>query len=121
MLACLFCDRDEFIFENELAGAFLDKYPVSEGHLLIIPKQHRVDFFELTMAEKAAIDKLLIEGKAYLEKLYQPDGFNIGCNCGVVSGQSVMHCHIHLIPRYKGDTAQPKGGVRGVIPEKQRY
>ncbi|WYJ90015.1 hypothetical protein A5888_001743 [Enterococcus sp. 9E7_DIV0242] len=121
MADCLFCDRDVFVLENELAGAFFDKYPVNEGHLLVIPKKHRVDYFELTKEEKRAIDALILKGKDYLEKLYQPDGWNIGCNCGIPAGQSVMHCHIHLIPRYEGDMSKPKGGVRGVIPEKQSY
>lgn len=121
MSDCLFCTTQTFIFENELAGAFFDKYPVSEGHLLVIPKRHKVDYFELTQEEKRAIDELIIRGKQYQLEHYQPDGWNIGCNCGIIAGQSVMHCHIHLIPRYEGDMAQPKGGVRGVIPEKQSY
>lgn len=121
MKECLFCGTIDFILENELAGAFFDKYPVNEGHLLVIPKVHRQDFFELSSDEKKAIDALLLAGKAYLEEYYRPDGFNIGCNCGLAAGQSVMHCHIHLIPRYEGDMTEPKGGVRGVIPEKQSY
>lgn len=120
-VSCLFCSDLPFILENDLAGAFYDKYPVNQGHLLIIPKRHVEDYFGLTSAEKQAIDDLLQLGKEMLDTLYQPDGYNIGANCGAVAGQTVFHCHIHLIPRYKGDTPKPKGGVRGVIPERQGY
>ncbi|ALS03010.1 diadenosine tetraphosphate hydrolase [Enterococcus silesiacus] len=118
---CVFCEITDFVIENELAGAFYDKFPVSTGHLLIIPKSHRMDYFDLSIAEKQAIEELLQIGKKLLEETNEPAGFNIGTNCGINAGQSIMHCHIHLIPRYLGDMVNPKGGVRGVIPSKQHY
>ncbi|MBO0444777.1 HIT family protein [Enterococcus ureilyticus] len=118
---CIFCEISDFVLENELAGAFYDKFPVSEGHLLIIPKNHRSNYFDLSQVEKQAVEELIQAGKQLLEKNYQPVGHNIGTNCGVYAGQSIMHCHIHLIPRYVGDLENPKGGVRGVIPTKQNY
>ncbi|MBP2098701.1 HIT family protein [Enterococcus rivorum] len=121
MATCIFCEMNKFYIENEFAGAFFDKYPVSEGHLLIIPKNHKSDYFSLSKEEKVAIDELIIRGKKMLDRESQPSGFNIGVNCGEDAGQSVMHCHIHLIPRYHGDMKEPLGGVRGVIPEKQKY
>lgn len=121
MEGCIFCEIDEFFLENQLAGAFFDKYPVNAGHLLIIPKSHKADYFSLSKEEKAAMDELLVQAKGVLEKESQPSGYNIGVNCGVAAGQSVMHCHIHLIPRYRGDMTDPLGGVRGVIPKKQKY
>ena len=102
--------------------AFKDRYPVTEGHHLIVPKRHRVDFFELTEQEHLDARKLLIEVK---EALCSEDptieGFNVGMNCGRTAGQTVFHCHIHLIPRRQGDVDDPTGGVRGVIPAKQKY
>lgn len=121
MEACIFCERNKFFIENGLAGAFFDKYPVREGHLLIIPKSHKTDYFSLSKEEKVAMDELIIRSKEILEREYQPSGFNIGANCGEDAGQSVMQCHIHLIPRYHGDMKETLGGVRGVIPEKQKY
>lgn len=118
---CVFCNQINFILENELAGAFYDTSPVNKGHMLIIPKKHKVDYFDLSIEEKIAIGKLLQEGKQLLDEKYQPDAYNIGANCGVDAGQSILHCHIHLIPRYHGDMLEPKGGVRGVIPSKQVY
>lgn len=121
MADCLFCADLPIVLENELACAFYDKHPVNQGHLLIIPKRHVEDYFGLTSAEKQAIDDLLQLGKELLDRRYQPDGYNIGANCGAVAGQTIFHCHIHLIPRYEGDTENPRGGVRGVIPERQGY
>lgn len=118
---CVFCEITDFILENELAGAFYDRFPVSEGHLLVIPKKHKIDYFDLSATEKRAIEELVQAGKTLLEENYRPNGYNIGTNCGVNAGQSIMHCHVHLIPRYKGDMKNPKGGVRGVIPSKQYY
>lgn len=121
METCLFCGDLPRVLENHLARAFYDKHPVSQGHLLIIPKRHVSDYFGLTSEEKQAIDDLLVAGKQLLDDLYQPDAYNIGVNCGQVAGQTIFHCHLHLIPRYKGDVSNPKGGVRGVIPDKQGY
>lgn len=120
---CVFCQltEAEIIFENDKAYAFFDKSPVNPGHLLIIPKKHRETYFDLSDAEKLGIDDLLKKGKAYLDQHFQPEGYNIGANCGEIAGQTVFHCHVHLIPRYSGDVANPRGGVRGVIPERRIY
>ncbi|WP_229727586.1 HIT family protein [Sporolactobacillus putidus] len=93
----------------------------SPGYLIIIPRRHIETYFDLSQEEKGAIDKLIVKGKLLLDKKYSPDGYNIGTNCGFVAGQTIFHCHIHLIPRYKGDVENPQGGVRGVIPEKCIY
>jgi diadenosine tetraphosphate (Ap4A) HIT family hydrolase len=89
--------------------------------MLIVPKRHAATFFDLTSAEKRDMNSLVYECKNYLDNLYKPDGYNIGCNCGIAAGQSISHCHCHLIPRYTGDTENPRGGIRGVIPERQNY
>ncbi|MDE5413288.1 HIT family protein [Alkalihalobacterium chitinilyticum] len=120
-MECPFCNPENIVISNELAFAIFDKYPVTKGHLLIIPNRHVSDFFDTSLEERAAINQLLEEGKALLEETYQPDGYNIGINCGETSGQTIFHVHVHLIPRYKGDIENPRGGVRGVIPEKRMY
>jgi len=119
---CIFCStREEKIFENELAFVIRDAFPVSPGHMLIIPKRHISSYFQATPEEREAMDSLLFSTKELLEKEYRPDGYNIGVNIGEAAGQSIMHLHIHIIPRYKGDMERPKGGVRGVIPHKRGY
>lgn len=118
---CIFCKKEDYILENDYAFAFYDIYPVNKGHLLIVPKRHVEQYFDLTAEERQAIDALLFEGKALLDKEFKPDGYNIGINCGKVAGQTIFHVHVHLIPRYKGDMEEPRGGVRGVIPEKRIY
>ncbi len=119
--ACLFCSPFEPVLSNELALARYDDFPVSEGHMLLIPRRHEARYFDLTREEKQALWSLLDEAQALLQRQKNPDGFNIGINCGSAAGQSVMHVHLHLIPRYNGDVADPRGGVRGVIPAKQKY
>ena len=121
---CLFCNTDnkEYIFENKLAYSTFDTYPVSEFHLLIVPKRHIKNYFELTNNEMIACNKIILLSKNKIEQMDQTiKGFNIGINCGKVAGQTIMHCHIHLIPRREGDVENPQGGVRGVIPSKQHY
>ena len=118
---CVFCEHKNRILENELAFAIWDKNPVSKGHALFIPKRHIKDFFDVTLDEKIALFNLVDDMKKEIDKKYSPDGYNIGINCGVVAGQTVMHLHIHLIPRYFGDIDNPKGGIRGVIPDKKEY
>ena len=118
---CIFCNQEELILENELAWARYDKYPVSPGHLLIITKRHVADFFDTTLEERQALNNLSEEAKKMLDREYSPDGYNIGVNCGEAAGQTIMHLHIHLIPRYQGDIDNPRGGVRGVIPDKRIY
>ena len=121
---CIFCKirKEELQFENQLAYSSIDGYPVSEFHSLIVPKRHVVSYFELTSEEIQACNELILKTK---EKILKEDssvrGFNIGINAGKVAGQSIMHCHIHLIPRREGDVENPQGGVRSVIPNKQHY
>jgi diadenosine tetraphosphate (Ap4A) HIT family hydrolase len=121
MNECPFCECSSPVLENDLAFVRPDKYPVSEGHLLICPRRHFADFFEASQAERKAIFSLLQDAKALSTKTLRADGYNIGINCGVAAGQTVMHLHVHLIPRYHGDMPDPRGGVRGVIPAKQKY
>ena len=121
---CLFCNikKSGLADENTLAYASYDTYPVSEFHCLIIPKRHVKDYFELTNDEVIACNDLLKKTKKkILLKDQLVKGFNIGTNAGKIAGQSVLHCHIHLIPRRKGDVENPQGGVRSVIPLKQHY
>ena len=124
---CLFCevqtiDRKRIIAENDLAYATRDAFPVTEGHTLFIPKRHTIDYFGLAPAEVLAIHQLIeAQRKFLLESDSTIGGFNIGMNCGEIAGQSVWHCHVHLIPRRKGDVEYPKGGVRHVIPYKGNY
>lgn len=117
----IFVDESRVINENIYAFAIKDSYPVTEGHALIIPKRKVPSYFDLIDEEKQAMLELLEATKELLFDLYNPDGFNIGINDGEAAGQTIMHCHIHLIPRYFGDTKHPRGGVRGVIPNKQSY
>ncbi len=119
--SCPFCCPDNVFLENDLALARYDKFPVSPGHVLIITRRHVSDFFDTTPEERVALQEMLDLAKTILDREYQPDGYNIGINCGVAAGQSVMHLHIHLIPRYTGDVENPLGGVRGVIPYKRAY
>ena len=121
---CLFCNSkiSGIAYENDLAYASYDTYPVSNHHCLIIPKRHLSDYFELTNDELIACNDLI---KIIKQEIKSKDksvvAFNMGTNIGKVSGQSIMHCHIHLIPRREGDVENPQGGVRAVIPKKQHY
>ena len=121
---CLFCNIREsgVAHENDFAYASYDSYPVSKDHFLIIPKRHIGDYFDLSKKELIACDELIKIVKSEIIKKDQTvKGFNIGTNIGKVSGQSIFHCHIHLIPRREGDVENPQGGVRSVIPNKQHY
>ena len=111
---CIFCNipKDEIIAENELALAFFDRYPVNEGHTLIVPKRHVETYFDATLDEKDAITRLLIKVKEKLDSEYHPDGYNIGVNIGASAGQTIFHLHVHMIPRYRGDVPDPRGGIR---------
>ncbi|TYR81840.1 HIT family protein [Priestia megaterium] len=122
-MTCVFCGipMQKRVLENEHAFAFFDLYPVQKGHLLIVPKQHRETYFDATEQEIMAIHDLLHKGKQLIEESYQPDGFNIGVNVGEYGGQTVMHLHVHLIPRYKGDIDDPRGGIRKAIPNLVPY
>ena len=121
---CLFCDskKSGIAHENELAYASYDSYPVSDHHCLIIPKRHIKDYFDMTNDELIACNDLIqIVKNEILSKDINVKGFNVGTNAGKIAGQSIMHCHIHLIPRREGDVDNPQGGVRSVIPNKQHY
>ena len=113
--------RVEIICETATCVAFFDGYPVSPGHALIVPKRHASSYFDLTDHEREAMNVMLQYVKRIVDERFHPDGYNIGINVGQAAGQSVYHCHMHLIPRYAGDVEYPKGGVRGVIPKKQKY
>tara|TARA_X000001036_G_scaffold308034_1_gene286681 strand:- start:122 stop:520 length:399 start_codon:yes stop_codon:yes gene_type:complete len=121
---CLFCNVNESgcVHENNLAYASYDSYPVSDYHCLIIPKRHIKDYFDLSKEELIACDELI---KTVKDEIMFKDksvkGFNLGTNIGKISGQSILHCHFHLIPRREGDVENPQGGVRSVIPKKQHY
>jgi diadenosine tetraphosphate (Ap4A) HIT family hydrolase len=132
---CPFCNTEtsKIIVANEFAFAFYDNHPVTPGHTLIVPKRHIVSFFDVSGDEQRALFELVTEMRLLLMNtthpslcdaagnVCAPDGFNIGINDGTVAGQTVMHMHIHLIPRYAGDTSDPRGGVRWIMPEKAPY
>ena len=113
--------KDRIIYEDTYFFIIEDAFPVSPGHLLIISKEIKPDYFALSAQEKDALNEAILKAKELVEKGYQPDGYNIGMNCGETAGQTVFHFHCHLIPRYRGDMENPRGGVRHVIPEKGGY
>ena len=127
MEACPFCniekaiDESRIIYQDSTWIAILDNYPVSEGHTLLIPKRHCKTYFDLNFIELESVGVTIGVIKRILDTKYNPDGYNIGINCGETAGQTVHHCHIHIIPRYKGDCENPRGGVRGVIPSRMDY
>jgi diadenosine tetraphosphate (Ap4A) HIT family hydrolase len=120
---CPFCspDQSKVLIANTHAFAFLDGFPVTPGHSLIVPKRHIASFFDATKDEQAALFDLVGEVRQLILAQHRPDAFNIGVNDGPAAGQTVMHLHIHLIPRYAGDTEDPRGGVRWIMPEKAPY
>ena len=122
-LTCPFCNpsEDEIVLANDLCYARYDKFPASPGHLLVIPYRHVANLFDATDADLTALLALVREGKTFLDGRFHPDGYNVGVNMGEAAGQTVMHLHVHLIPRYDGDVADPRGGVRGAVPEKRVY
>ena len=122
--ACPFCSIPigDVLIENTLGVAIRDKYPVTDWHVLVVPKRHTADYFDLGTAESRACQRLITEARSLVCKT-DPSvaGFNVGINSGQVAGQTVMHCHVHLIPRRTGDHPNPRGGVRAVIPSKGDY
>jgi len=121
---CPFCapvSNQELVTESATVYAMFDKYPVSAGHTLVIPKQHVADYFELSARTKTAIWLVVDRVKILLTQRFHPDGFNLGINVGAAAGQTVSHVHIHVIPRYAGDVENPTGGVRNVIPGRGDY
>lgn len=113
--------EERIIFRGNHFFLIRDIYPVSLGHTLIITNDLKKDYFDLNDAEINELPSMIQKAKELIELEYQPDGYNIGMNCGETAGQTVFHFHCHVIPRYKGDMEDPKGGVRGVIPEMQKY
>lgn len=122
-ISCPFCVLDEsrIIAQNDFVIAFYDGFPVNPGHTLIIPRRHVANYYDLTDQEKTALWSMADYCKSIIDSRFSPDGYNIGINIGAAAGQSVPHVHLHLIPRFTGDTPNPRGGVRGVIPSKQNY
>ena len=118
---CPFCDSTNSIIKGKSLYARYDNYPVSEGHTLIIPYRHVGNYFESSDEEKIEIIEMINNVKLMLDDKYSPDGYNIGINSGKAAGQTVMHMHVHVIPRYAGDVDDPRGGIRGVIPSKKKY
>jgi len=118
---CPFCHPGTTVLQNALAFALFDKSPVTPGHMLLVPRRHVAGWFETTADERRDLLALADEAREWLLRERAPDGFNLGVNVGVAAGQTVFHVHLHLIPRYKGDVANPRGGVRGVIPARQNY
>jgi diadenosine tetraphosphate (Ap4A) HIT family hydrolase len=120
---CPFCTlaNDRIVMHNDLGLVVRDAFPVSVGHTLIIPKRHMTSLFDATAAEAASMFTLLQQAKAELQQTFRPTGFNIGINDGAAAGQTVPHLHVHLMPRYQGDSPDPRGGVRWVLPEKADY
>jgi diadenosine tetraphosphate (Ap4A) HIT family hydrolase len=124
MSGCIFCRpvlSSDLLAGNELAIAFPAGFPVSPGHALIVPRRHEPDFFSLSAEEKAAVIALVNPVRSVLDKEFGPDAYNLGVNAGKAAGQTVLHTHLHVIPRYAGDVAEPRGGVRWVLPETARY
>jgi diadenosine tetraphosphate (Ap4A) HIT family hydrolase len=109
------------VAENALAVAFPDGFPLSSGHCLVVPRRHEPDFLALTSEEQAAVWALVAPVRRYVEAAWIPDGYNIGINVGESAGQTVAHAHLHVIPRRRGDVADPRGGIRWVIPGRARY
>jgi diadenosine tetraphosphate (Ap4A) HIT family hydrolase len=120
---CPFCwlPAERILETNARALAIADAFPVSPGHTLIIPRRHTTSFFELTEDEVAAVYELLRRMKDFLDDTLKPGGYNVGVNVGAAAGQTIAHVHVHLIPRYPGDVADPVGGVRNIIPGRRRY
>lgn len=123
---CLFCDKDNpekhrIILENDLFYSRWDNFPVSKGHVEIVPKRHTDSFFKLTEKELFQMYDLLCRTKDVIAEMHNPDAYNIGVNDGEAAGRTVHHLHVHIIPRYFGDVENPRGGVRNIIPGKGDY
>lgn len=121
--ACPFCPPEErrVFFRSDLVLGLWDGYPVSPGHALLVTRRHVASWFEATADEQQALTAAIAEAKREIEKTHRPAGYNVGFNAGDAAGQTVFHLHLHVIPRYPGDTPEPRGGVRGVIAGKAGY
>lgn len=123
-MACVFCVRvsgGELVAQNDLAAAFLDAHPLNPGHCLIVPRRHESDSLALTDEEQLAVWTLVAAVRRHIESGRTPHGYNIGLNVGEAAGQTVAHAHVHVVPRYHGDVADPRGGIRSIIPARARH
>lgn len=120
---CPFCHLDDgrLILESTSVAAIRDAFAITDGHTLVIPKRHVASLFELSEIEQAEVWKLVAQVRAMLVTEFRPDGFNVGLNDGKSAGQTIMHAHVHVIPRRHGDVADPRGGVRWLVPQKAAY
>ena len=114
-MECALCTPTDLLLENAQAYAQFERDSLSRGHVIVVPRRHVADFFQMSTGEHDAVSQLLREAHAYITKRFSPDGFNMGVNIGRAAGQTRMHVHVHLIPRYAGDVADPKGGIRAVL------
>ncbi len=121
MTGCPFCSPADTLLDHSLAFAVPDRYPASPGHTLIVLRRHVAAFFDTTPEEQQALLALLQAARRPIDARLAPQGYNIGVNVGTTAGQTIPHVHVHLIPRYAGDVADPRGGVRAVIPQRQLY
>jgi diadenosine tetraphosphate (Ap4A) HIT family hydrolase len=123
MVTCPFCSlsSDRIVWESEGVVAIRDGFPVTEGHTLVVPRRHVATYFDATPEEQAALWRAVEAIKMALDAEYASDGYNVGFNAGAAAGQTVMHLHIHVIPRRVGDVADPRGGIRHVIPSQGNY
>ena len=112
---CELCAPKSILIDNELAYVQIEKSSLSDGHVIVVPRRHIADFFEMSQPEQVAVLELLNTAHDRLNAQFSPDGYNIGVNVGRAAGQSRMHVHVHLIPRYEGDVADPSGGIRCVL------
>jgi len=115
---CELCTPVDVVLENDIAYVRFDSNSLTRGHVLAVPKRHVADFFEMTAEERSSVLGLLVDAQRLIERDHAPDGYNIGVNVGKAAGQSRMHVHVHLIPRYAGDVADPTGGVRCVLAKR---
>ena len=124
-LECPFCallsDPASLLVERELASSFFDAFPLNPGHTLVIPRRHVADVWNLKRAELEQMLDVAMETRALVDERFVPDGYNLGVNVGEAAGQTVAHAHLHLIPRYEGDSGDPRGGIRWIFPERAAY
>ena len=118
-MTCELCTPQSVVAQNDLAYVRYDNNSLSKGHVLVVPKRHAAGFFDMTAAEQHAVLSLLNDAKKTIQERHTPDGYNIGVNIGSAAGQSRMHVHVHLIPRYAGDVPDPSGGIRCVLAKKK--
>jgi diadenosine tetraphosphate (Ap4A) HIT family hydrolase len=116
---CELCEPKEVVFESEFAYVRYESNSLSSGHVIVVPKRHVADFFDMSGAEQGSIVALLNRAHRFIEEKHRPDGYNIGVNVGAAAGQARMHVHVHLIPRYAGDVPDPRGGIRCVLAKKK--